>query len=110
MPVPIQIGRFTFPSKAAAERHFRALLYKADYNREFAGEDRELLEAAVFMRTDKAAEMAGRTIVRIYRGLALGTTGRPLFGTVCFWVAFDRGQPMDFSFMKLLAPSADRAA
>lgn len=110
MPIPIQIGRFTFPSKAAAERHFQYLLYKKDYDGEFVGEDRELLEAAVFMRADKVAEMAGRQIVRIYRGPALGSTRQPLFGTICIWIAFDVGQPVDFSFMKLLAGLTSKAA
>ena len=103
MPIPIQIGRFTFPSKVAAERHFQHLLYKTDYGGEFVGEDRELIETAVFMRAEKVAEIAGRAIVQVYRGPAIGTTGRPLFGTVCLWIAFDTGKPMDFSFMKLLA-------
>jgi hypothetical protein len=109
MPIPIQIGRFRFASKAAAERHFQQLLHKTEYEGEFVGEDRELLEAAVLMRADKVAEIGGRQITRIYRAPALGNTGRPLFGTSCFWVAFDTGKPMDFSFMKLLA-ATDRAA
>lgn len=95
MGMQIVIGGVTFPTKEAAIMHCRMILHREDWDTEVTGDDAAFVEALLYARPDKVAELAGRKIVRYLRKIHR-------HNTPCFFAELDDGSLLDISFMKLV--------
>lgn len=95
MGIDIVVGGVSFQTKEAAIAHCRAVLYRDELDTEITGEDAAFVEALLYARPDKVAELAGRQVVRYLRKMHR-------HNTPCFFAELEDGSLLDISFMKLI--------
>ncbi|RWE30482.1 DUF3223 domain-containing protein [Mesorhizobium sp.] len=95
MGIEIVIGDISFPTKEAAIAHCRAILHRSSLDTEITGNDASFVEALLYARPDKVAELAGRKVVRYLRKMHW-------HNTPCFFAELDDGSLLDISFMKFI--------
>ena len=95
MGIEIVIGGVTFPTKEAAKEQYRSILYRDEWGTEITGEDAVFVEALLYARPDKVAELAGRKVVRYLRKMHR-------HNTPCFFAELDDGSLLDISYMKFI--------
>lgn len=95
MGIKLEIGGVAFPTKEAFIAHCRAILYRNMMDTEITGEDAVFVEALLYARPDKVAELAGRKVVRYLRKMHR-------HNTPCFFAELDDGSLLDISYMKFI--------
>jgi hypothetical protein len=95
MGIEIVVGGVPFQTKEAAVAHCRAILHRDKLDTEITGEDAAFVEALLYARPDKVAELAGRKVMRYLRKMHR-------HNTPCFFAELDDGSLLDISFMKLI--------
>ncbi|WP_412032958.1 DUF3223 domain-containing protein [Nitratireductor aquimarinus] len=95
MKVTVVIGGLTFPSKRDAIEYYKNVLNRYEDGAEIAGVDASAIEALLYARPDKVAEMAGRKVVRYRRKMHR-------HNTPCFFAELDDGKLLDISYMKFI--------
>jgi hypothetical protein len=95
MGIEFKIGGVSFQTKEAAIAHCRAILHRKELDTEITGEDAAFVEALLYARPDKVAELAGRKVVRYLRKMHR-------YNTPCFFAELNDGSLLDISFMKLI--------
>jgi hypothetical protein len=103
MNININIGHWSFPTKEAAIGYCRTVLYRSELETEITGEDAEFVEALLYARPDKVAELGGRKVVRYVRKMHR-------HNTPCFFAELDDGSLLDISFMKFINVYPDPTA
>ena len=95
MGIKFEIGGVLFPTKKAAKERCRTILHRDKMDTEITGEDAVFVEALLYARPDKVAELAGRKVVRYLRKMHR-------HNTPCFFAELDDGSLLDISYMKFI--------
>ncbi|MEF2549413.1 DUF3223 domain-containing protein [Aurantimonas sp. E1-2-R+4] len=103
MPIRITLGKESFNSKSAAIRRCQEILHASSGGIEIVGDDALVVAAVLAMRSDKTAEIGGRSIERFLRQ-------KHAFPTPCFYAELEDGTLLDFSFMKAIKAYPGTAA
>lgn len=93
MKAPVVIGGIGFPSKAAALRHCREILYRHEPGSEITGSDASFVMCLLQARAEKLAKIGDRAVVRFIRLVHR-------HNTECFFAELDDGTILDISFYK----------
>lgn len=96
---PVTLGRFAYPSKAAADEALRTLRDKYIAGGPILEEDDVNLLRAVVAAHPHAAEKIGSGIAGFFVSKA------PQYGTYCFYLRRTDGTAIDFSWKEALTPS-----
>jgi hypothetical protein len=97
--IPVTLGRYTYPSKSAADEALRILRDKYRSGDPILEEDDLELLRAVVGAHPHAAEKIGAGIAGFFVAKA------PQYGTYCFYLARTDGTVIDFSWKEALTPT-----
>lgn len=92
-----------FASKSEFIDRFQAILHRDELDTEIEGDDVKLVEALLYARPDKAAELGDRKVVRYLRKMHR-------HNTPCLFAELDDGDLLDISFMKFINAYPDETA
>lgn len=95
MPIPITIAGRTFATKEAFIEHCQVILHREEPDTDISGDDANFVEAVLFARPDKVAELSGRRVVRYLRKMHR-------HNTPCFFAELEDSTLLDFSYMKFV--------
>jgi hypothetical protein len=98
--IPVTLGRYTYPSKSAADEALRALRDKHLAGDPILEEDDVELLRAVVAAHPEAAEKIGAGIAGFFVARA------PDHPTYCFYLKRSDGTVIDFSWKEALTPTA----
>ncbi|MFD2648230.1 DUF3223 domain-containing protein [Devosia albogilva] len=104
-----RLGRESFATKDLARQRVSAILNAGPIGSEVTGLDVLILYDLLALRTDKQAELQGRSVQGFVRGIQPGDMKR----TRCFWAVLDNETRIHFSVYKalrLLEPDSQHAA
>ena len=97
--IPVNLGRFTFPSKSAAEKTLRVLRDKHMGGAPIQDQDDIELLRAVVAAHPESAEKIGAGIDYFYVAIS------PEHPTFCFYLQRCDGTRIDFSWKEALTPT-----
>ena len=93
--IGIAIGNQEFPSINSALRYIQTIWRHHLGKPRIEGEDAKFVDALFKMHPQYIEKTEGRAIAYYFVGKAKG-------GSICFYIAFEKGPPEDFSAKKIL--------